>query len=73
MKKAGIFVIILGISLTIFTVLAFSSREVAADPVNVEKTHNKPYINSWSPSVGLIVIAVGFLIFFIPKKKQITW
>jgi len=69
MKRAGIFVIILGIALTVFTALTFSTKEKVADLGIVEITTKKPHRINWSPYLGLAVIGAGFLIFFVPQKK----
>lgn len=69
MKRAGVFIIILGIALTLITSLTFSTKEKFADLGIVEITHKKPHSINWPPYLGLVVIGAGFLIYFVPQKK----
>jgi hypothetical protein len=69
MKKAGIFIIILGLGLTIFTAVTFFSREKVVDLGKVEITRDKPHHLNWSPLIGIAVIAVGGIVVWQSSKK----
>jgi len=59
MKKAGIFIIILGLGLTIFTAFTFFTKEKVVDFGEVQITRNKPYHLSWSTLIGIAVMGIG--------------
>jgi hypothetical protein len=69
MKKTGITLIIIGLALTLFTAFTFFTREKVVDIGSLKITANKPHNISWSPIVGIIVIAAGGIIYFIPQKN----
>jgi divalent metal cation (Fe/Co/Zn/Cd) transporter len=69
MKKAGIVIILLGLVLTIFTAITFFTREEVVDIGSLKITANKPHHLSWSPLIGVAVIAAGGVILLIPSKK----
>jgi LPXTG-motif cell wall-anchored protein len=70
MKRAGIFIIIIGIALTIFTAITFFTREKVADIGTVKITINKPHRLSWSPLIGIAVIAIGGGVLLLSRKKS---
>ena len=59
MKRASIFIIVVGLALTIFTTFTFFSKERVVDIGKVEITRDKPYHLNWSPLVGIAVMVVG--------------
>jgi len=69
MKKAGIFIIILGLGLTIFTTITYFTREKVIDLGELEITANKRHHLNWSPFIGVAVMAVGGVILLVPSKK----
>jgi hypothetical protein len=69
MKKAGIFIAIIGLVLTIFTAVTFFTKEKVVDIGNLKITANKPHHLSWSPLIGLAVTAVGVVIILVSPKK----
>lgn len=69
MKKTGIALIIIGIALSVFTAFTYFTREKVVDIGSIKITANKPHNISWSPFVGIIVLAAGAVIYFIPQKK----
>ena len=68
MKKAGMFIILLGLVLTIFTAITFFTREKVVDLGKVEITRNKPHHLNWSPLIGIAVMAVGGVIYWQSPK-----
>ena len=69
MKKAGIVVIIIGLLLTIVTAFTFFTREKVVDIGEVKITRNKPHNLTWSPIVGLAVMAAGGAMVVFAGKK----
>ena len=69
MKKVGIFILILGLVLTIFTAITFFTREKVVDIGSLKITANKPHHLSWSPLIGIGVMVVGGVVVLISSKK----
>ncbi|MCX6255233.1 MAG: hypothetical protein NTV31_12245 [Bacteroidia bacterium] len=69
MKKAGIFIIILGLALTIFTAITFFTREKVVNIGSLEITANKPHHLNWSPLVGIAVMGIGGILFWQGSKR----
>jgi hypothetical protein len=69
MKKVGIFILVIGLILTIFTAITFFTREKVVDIGSLKITANKPHHLSWSPLIGIAVMGVGGVVFFMSPKK----
>ena len=69
MKKAGIFIIILGLALTIFSAVTFFTREKVVDIGSLEITANKQHHLSWSPLIGIAIMGVGGVVVLVSPKK----
>jgi len=69
MKKAGIFIILLGLVLTVFTAVAFFTREKVVDIGTIEITRNKPHYLNWSPLIGVAVMGIGGVVLLLSSKK----
>ena len=69
MKATGIVLIILGIGLTFFTAFKFFTREKVVDIGKLEITRDKPHSVSWSPLIGVAVIAIGAVVLWQGSKK----
>jgi hypothetical protein len=70
MKKVGIFIMIIGLGLTIFTAFTVFTREKVIDIGEVQITRNKPHHLNWSPLIGIAVMGIGGVIFWQSPKKQ---
>jgi len=69
MKKAGIFIVIIGLALTIFTAVTYFTREKVLDIGSLKITANKPHHLSWSPLIGIaVMVAGGVMVVMSPKK-----
>jgi divalent metal cation (Fe/Co/Zn/Cd) transporter len=68
-KKAGLALLIIGLVLTLFTAFTFFTREKVVDIGSLKITADKPHHYSWSPLIGIAVMAVGGIIFLVPQKK----
>ena len=69
MKKAGIFIILLGLGLTIVTAFTFFTKEKVVDLGEVEITRKKPHHLTWSPLIGIAVMGIGGVVFWQSSKK----
>ena len=69
MKKTGIFIILIGLVLTIFTAFTFFTKEKVVDIGNVEITHDKPHHINWSPLAGIAVMGIGGVVLWLSYKK----
>ena len=70
MKITGIIILLLGITLTIFTTFKYFTTEEVVDLGRVEITKEEPKRVSWSPWIGVAVIAVGGFILWQAGKKS---
>jgi hypothetical protein len=69
MKKAGIVIFIIGLVLTIFTAFTFFTREKVADIGDVHITKKQSHHLTWSPLIGVAVMAAGGVMTLVPFKK----
>jgi hypothetical protein len=69
MKKIGIFILLLGLALTIFTAITFFTREKVVDLGKVAITRDKPHHLNWSPLIGIAVMGIGGIVLWQSNKK----
>jgi hypothetical protein len=69
MKKAAIILIIIGLGLTVFTAVTFFTRKKVADIGTIRIISNEPHHLAWSPLIGIAVICIGGVVYFLPPKK----
>ncbi len=69
MRKVGVFIMLIGLALTIFTTITFFTREKVVDLGKVEITQNKPHRFKWSPLIGIAVMGIGGVVFWSSGKK----
>jgi hypothetical protein len=69
MKKAGLFILVIGVALTLFASFNFVTREKVVDLGSVEIMQNKNHTMSWSPILGVAMIVIGGGIYFFGNKK----
>ena len=70
MKKAAIFLIILGLILTVFTAVKFFTKERVVDIGDVHITRNKPHKLTWSPLIGIAVMAAGGVVYILDSRGK---
>jgi hypothetical protein len=70
MKKAGIIILMLGLLVTMFTGLSFVTREKVVDIGELEISANKNHSLSWSPVVGVVMMAIGAGFYLLGNKNQ---
>ena len=69
MKKVGYALILIGLVLTIFTTVTFFSRERVAKIGDINITANKRHHLTWSPLVGIAVLAIGGVVVWQSPKR----
>lgn len=69
MKATGVALLIIGLLLTIFTAFKFFTKEKVVDIGKVEITADKGHSVSWSPLIGIGVMAIGGIILYSGSKK----
>jgi hypothetical protein len=69
MKKAAIAIIVVGLALTLFTALTVFTKEKVVEIGDVKISRNKPHHLSWSPLIGVGVMAFGGILLLVPPKK----
>jgi hypothetical protein len=70
MKKAGIFIMVAGLGLTIFTAFTIFTREKVVDLGELQISMNKPHHLNWSPLVGISVMVVGGILYWQSSIKR---
>lgn len=69
MKKAGIVILVIGLLITLYTGFNYVTREKIIDLGDVEIMADKNHNVSWSPIIGVVVMAVGAGVYFMGGKK----
>jgi hypothetical protein len=69
MKNVGIFILVVGLALTIFTAVTYFTREKVVDLGSLSITADKPHHLTWSPLIGVAVMVVGGVIILVSSKK----
>lgn len=69
MKRIGMIIFVVGVLITAVTGFSYVTKEKVVDLGSVEITANKRHNLAWSPIVGLVVMAVGGVIFLVGGKK----
>lgn len=69
MKKVAVAIIIIGLGLTLFTAFTVFTKKKVADIGDLKITVNKPHHVSWSPLIGVGVMAFGGILLLVPSKK----
>jgi hypothetical protein len=70
MKKAGIIILIIGLTLTVTTGLSFFTKEKVVDIGALEISAKKKHSISWSPIAGIIAIALGGGLYLFGRKHS---
>jgi hypothetical protein len=69
MKKAGFFIIIMGLILIIFTAFTFFSKKKTVNIGTVKGTTTQTHRLHWSSLIGILVFGIGGAILLISPKK----
>jgi hypothetical protein len=69
MKKVGLVILVIGLVITLFTGFQYVTREKVVDIGEIQISRDKTNSVSWSPFVGLAVMAIGAGMFVLGPKK----
>lgn len=69
MKKIGVIILAIGLVITMVTGLSFVTREKVIDIGELEISANKKHSLSWSPIIGVVVMAIGAGVYMVGTKK----
>lgn len=69
MKKVGLVILVIGLVITLFTGFQYVTREKVVDIGEIQISRDKTNSVSWSPLVGLAVMAIGAGMFVLGPKK----
>jgi hypothetical protein len=69
MKKTAITIILIGLVITMITGFDFVTREKVVDIGDLEISANKRHAISWTPYVGIVVMAAGACVYLFGAKK----
>ncbi|MDO9254865.1 MAG: hypothetical protein Q7U54_05065 [Bacteroidales bacterium] len=64
MKKVGIVIILLGLGITIFTIISYFANRKVIGREKVEITINKPFHFTFSPISGIAIMGIGGIVFW---------
>jgi len=70
MKKAGMFILALGLMIILFTSFDFITREKVLNVGNLEITEKRNHRLPWSPLVGIAVIVIGGGIWMVGGRQR---
>lgn len=70
MKITGIFLMLFGLGITIFTAVTLFTKEKVVDLGIIEVTRDQPHYVNWSPFIGMAIMVVGGFLILQARKKQ---
>ena len=68
-KTIGLTILIIGLSMSLYTGFNYVTREKVVDIGDIEITADKNHTASWSPFIGIGVMVIGGVVFLYGKKK----
>ncbi|MBK7497880.1 MAG: hypothetical protein IPI19_01945 [Ignavibacteriales bacterium] len=69
-KSIGLAIVVIGLLMTLYTGFTYVTREKIVDIGNVEITADKDNTASWSPFIGVGIMVLGGVVFFVGKKSS---
>jgi hypothetical protein len=70
MKNVGILILIIGLALTLFTGFNYITKKKVVDIGELEITANQNHFVSWSPLLGVVMMAAGVGLYLYGKKAS---
>ncbi len=70
MKTAGIIILVAGLLITIFTGFNLTTKKKIVDVGKLEITRNKNHRLTWSPFIGVAVMAIGGVVLVYNAKRK---
>ncbi len=71
MRNLGIFLIVIGLVLTLVTGFKFFTKEKVVDIGNFEVSADKPHAVNWSPYLGIGIMVVGGIVFIAARRRPL--
>lgn len=71
MRSLGVFLIVIGLVLTLITGFKFFTKEKVIDIGKIEVTADKPHVLDWSPYLGIGIMVVGGIIFIASRSRRV--
>jgi LPXTG-motif cell wall-anchored protein len=68
-KNIGLIIVIIGLIMTLYNGFNFVTNEKVAEIGNVQITHDKENVASWSPFIGIGIMVIGGGVYLLGKKK----
>lgn len=69
-KTIGLVIAVIGLIMTLYTGFTYVTREKIVDIGNVEITADKDHTATWSPFIGIGIMVIGGVVFFVGKKSN---
>ena len=69
MKNLGYIIVVLGLLMTIYTVLPFTTEKKIAEIGPVEINKKTDHALNWSPLLGICVVIIGAVLILKPSKN----
>lgn len=70
MKSTGTIIMVIGLVITLITGFKYVTKEKVVDIGPVEITQDKKHGVSWSPLIGVGIMVIGGVVFFLGSKKE---
>ena len=70
MKQTGIIILVIGLFITAFAGFNFVTKKKVVDIGKLEITKDENHVMTWSPVIGVVVMAIGGGILFYGVRKQ---
>jgi hypothetical protein len=70
MKKTGLVILAIGLIFTVVTGVKFITKEKVVDIGEIEITRDKSHRLSWSPLIGVGIMALGGGMFLVGSKQR---
>lgn len=68
-KAIGLFIIVVGFAMTIYTGFNFQTRDKLLDFGGIQIMKDKEHTINWSPLIGIGAVIVGSVVFFSGSRK----
>ena len=69
-KSIGLAIVVIGLLMTLYTGFTYVTREKIVDIGSVEITADKDHTANWSPFIGVGIMVLGGVVFFVGKKSS---
>lgn len=69
-KTIGLVILVIGLIMTLYTGFTYVTREKIVDIGNVEISADKDHTATWSPFIGIGIMVIGGVVFFVGKKSK---